>query len=146
MSLMRPWLRRSHPNFFLIYMATLVSFAGFALLGLFSADSHFASPAYKYINLFASHEVWGAWAAATSVIMFIGLHFSNFRMARFGLGMGLCWMLLRFFFFAEAAWAGIPGALNGLPTYMLGALVLLGQTLEPPSNPASAKRRRGTSP
>lgn len=141
MNITRPWLRQHHPNFFLIYTATMIAFFGFGYLGVFTADVNFAAPAYKYINQFASHEVWGLWAAATGVVMFVGLHFTNFRLARFGLGMGFCWMLLRLLLFIEAAVNGIPGAVNGVPVYFLGAALLLSQTLEPPVNPATERER-----
>lgn len=138
----RPWLPRSHPNFFLIYTATLLFHVWAGLNGVFGPDRWWGHPIYQYTNLVASPLVWGCWNLAIATAMFVGLHLHTFRWARIALGVGSTWVWARLLLFGMAWLEAGADAGNVMPVYVLVGALHISQVLEPPVNPQNARTRR----
>lgn len=137
--LIRPWLPRSHPNFFMIYTATMIFHLWCAINGVFGPDRWWAFPVYKYTNMLMAPEAWAAWNWLAACGMFFGLHFRTFSWSRLALGIGSAWCWTRVLLFAadwrtEGADVG-----NAVPVYLLVAVLHISQILEPPVNPMNQR-------
>lgn len=138
----RPWLRERHPVFFLTYVSTIIYHLWCGVNGLLGAGSAYSSPAFRYVNEWAKPQVWAAANLLIALALFVGLHRTNFdRIARKALAAGLLWVIFRFVLVAAAIQQGADGG-NSMPNLFAVAVLHLAQTLEPPSNPTSAARRR----
>lgn len=139
MRLVRPWLHRTHRNFFVIYVATIVYHAWCGANASLGPERWFEVDALDRVNMAATNDVWGAVNVVVAVALYFGLHVTNFdRYARVALAVGLLWVVVRFALVAEGLASGSDAA-NTLPNLFLCAMVHVAQTLEPPTNPATAK-------
>lgn len=55
----KPWLQKTHKNFFIVYMFTAIAHLWFAVNGIFGQDKDFISPGLTEVNKFADHTTWG---------------------------------------------------------------------------------------
>lgn len=125
---------------FTVVIGTLFWYAAWAVLYLTNGRTEMSADAYAYIRHFAAPWAWGLWSLITAGTIFIGLHLSNWRFARFGIALGLFSVALRWIFFAQAALDGIPGGMTGVITYGLQIVVFQYALMkEPPSNPDAQK-------
>lgn len=127
------WLNKTHRNFFLIYVYTIIFHLWCGLLGIFGGT--LLVSALHYIN-FVNPVYWGIVSLIIALGMIIGLYKETFEVGRFFLSLGMFWCLLRFLLIT-AAWLGGQSVGLGPPLYLLAVGVHRSQSLEPPENPAS---------
>lgn len=137
MSWPKPWLHRFHPNFFLIYVITVVHFFWAAINGLFGDASWFTLPFLEYVN-FVSYWWWGLGYLIVGTTMLVGLFRSDFKWARLGLAGGLFLESARFILILASVWQTNQSA-NTLANLLVVVGVLVSQLLEPPVNPTSTR-------
>jgi hypothetical protein len=135
----RPWLPRSHPNFFLIYTGTLVFHLWCAVNGFFGPDRWWDFPVYRYTNLALHPYGWAIWNLVVAMVMFAGLHLRTFTWSRVALGVGSAWVWARVILFAAAWQTENADVGTAVPVYLLTGILHISQILEPPVNPQSAK-------
>lgn len=141
MKLRKPALLQDHPNFFFIYVGTLLFHVSLALIGLFGKGSNFASPALADVNNFAAPRTWGIVSAFIAVGLFVGLWRRTFTISRLCLATGAAVTFVRLFLVALPLLSGRTAlGLSGLPVWGLTVVVHLSQTAEPPRNPATSTR------
>lgn len=130
---LRPWMSRTHPNFFIAYSATTIAHAWFGLLCLLEPQL-FQSPAMKGINSLATPEVWGVGALIVAALLFQGWWNPSFTLAHCGLAIALAGCLTRFILIL-----GTDQTAGIAPAWFLITAIHLAQTLEPPHNPATGR-------
>lgn len=135
----RPWLQRSHPNFFFIYVATLTFHLWQASIGLFGPASFFGAPGLDRVNRTANPEVWGLAFAIIGVSMMLGLFRGSFQLSRLALAAGAALCTFRAVLIGLTISDGFYGSMTGVPVWFLAASLHLSQTGEPPFNPATAR-------
>lgn len=137
-ALTRPWLPRTHRNFFIIYAGTIIFHLWCAASGLLGPDSWYTAPAFRDVNLAGSPEAWATVNLAIGACLWAGLHLESFRWSRYVLGVAGAWVWLRFFLIALAAVDGADIG-NSLPNLFLVGMVHVAQVLEPPLNPETMR-------
>lgn len=132
------WLRRSHPNFFVVFAATLLFHAAQALIGFVGTDDAFRSSSLTYVNDLASPRWWGVAFAVTALGMAAGMASRDWwHTARVALALGAIVTGVRAVLIGMAYLnLGGPG-LTGIPVWLLIATLHLSQAGEPPANPAA---------
>lgn len=133
----RPWLRKLHPNFFLIFVVTACHNSWAAVNGFFGGPALFSSGALENVNAFATPRYWAVAYLFAATCMVLGLFRKSFGLAKFGLAVGLGISMLRFFLLALAFQEGGAVA-NSLPNLLVVIGVHCAQLLEPPVNPVSS--------
>lgn len=133
----KPWLQRSHPNFAMIFVCTLL-FHGWSAITLFSDDDAMSSPALVKALDFVAQDTWGWWHAVVAVVMLVGLFRPRFDLARLGLAIGLALMATRSILLIQAALDGIPVGI-GIGAFLLITALHASQAFEPPVNPATRR-------
>jgi hypothetical protein len=137
--LVKPWLHKTHRNFFVIYTATIVFHLWCAANAFFGPDRWFELETLEFVNKAAGNNVWGAVNLVVAVGLYAGLYTVHFdRYARVALAAGFLWVMFRFILVMIGLASGNDAA-NSLPNLFLCAMVHMAQTLEPPSNPATTK-------
>lgn len=132
------WLKRSHPNYYVIYLFTLVHFFWNALNGLIGGEE-FSIPVLDHVNAVASPQVWGVSYLVVTVLLLVGLFRANFKVAKLGLAIGLLMQLSRFLLVLSVSLAEAVAVANTLPNLLVVVGVLISQSLEPPVNPATGR-------
>lgn len=134
------WLRRSHPNFFIVFSATLMFHAAQALIGLAAGAGSFRSASLTYVNDVATPGWWGAAFGVTALGMAAGLASRRWwHAARLALAWGAVVTGVRAVLIAMAALKLDGTGLTGVPLWLLAAILHLSQAGEPPANPASGR-------
>ena len=121
----KPWLQKTHKNFFLIYVVTMIFHIWSGMIGLMGQG--FVVPGLHYINIINP----GIWAIANiiiAVMMIAGLHRKSFTLSRLALSAGMFWCLLRFLLIS-AAWVSGYAVGLGPVLYFLAAGLHRSQTL-----------------
>lgn len=137
----KPALLRDHPNFFFIFIATILFHVALAFIGIFGKPPNFASPSLIVVNGFASPWVWGLASAAIACCLIVGLYRTHWKLARLALAAGAALTMWRAILIATPLIEGTTKqGLTALPVWALAAALHLSQTAEPPHNPETATR------
>ena len=134
-------LHQSHPNFWIIFTATWIFHVWMGLEQLLMGDEAFTAAATNYVYQVIPRPCWG-WA---NLIVGVGLVLSSYRRfthwTRVFLAVGMSLATARFLMivwgrFFDGLQAGIS-----LPLWFLVAALHLAQTMEPPINPATWRKK-----
>lgn len=130
---MFPKLARSHPNFFVIYVATAFFHLAMAVMNIVTPE-RFNAPSLDKVYWFAPRGVWIGGSLLVWLLMTLGVYW-RFILGRFGLIIGMTMMLLRGVLIELSGNA--PGV--GLLAWGLIAVLHYSQLAEPQSNPKTAR-------
>jgi hypothetical protein len=135
----RPWLRKTHPQFFLDYAIKICTQLAVGVYLIFTRDSNFNSPGLQHVNDYLAPVSWGTLHLIVGVGMFMSLHLKSFHMARIFMGCAFVLFLMRG---SLLTWSFFDGAAVGLgPIIFLSlAFNLIPSIKEPPVNPATDRR------
>ncbi len=133
----RPWLQRFHPNFFLIYVISIVHFLWAGVNGIAGDPDWFKLDFLEYVNV-VSPTVWGVAYLGVGALMAIGLFREDFKYARLGLATGLFLESSRFLLILASV-LQVNQAANTLANLVVVVGVLATQLMEPPVNPSSIR-------
>ena len=137
---MRPWLWRTHPNFALIFTATVVFHVWCAANYAVYGPAAYETPPFAYVNDVAAPRWWAFAHVVTAVLMVIGLFQAprkQFLIARIGLAFGLAQTASRVVLLILARVNLGVSIGDGGAVFFLAAALHMAQTLEPPENPSA---------
>lgn len=136
--LVRPWLPRTHPNFFIIYTCALIYHVWAGLLGIFGSDQDFAGSGLLYVRQLGTHQEWGYLSLAIGLALYLGIHCRTFEPARYALAAGLAITAARWVCIL-IAWAHHAQVGYAPPVYFLICGLHVSQVREPPVNPETGR-------
>lgn len=130
----KPWLQDTHKNFFLIYVITAVHFVWVTANALFGGVSIYATPVLHYVN-YIHPFIWGGGYAIVAALLILGLFRVDFRVARYGLALGLIMELGRFLLILFTVVVSGVAVANALANLLVVVGVCIAQLREPVINP-----------
>lgn len=131
------WLRRSHPNFFLSLVATLLFNVGQGLVGL-APQSLSNAPSLFYVYEVADYRTWAAAFSLVALGVLAGLSRKQWwAITRYALALGVTLCAVRGVLIAYSTIVDEESGLTGIPAWILISAIHLAQLGEPTSNPLS---------
>jgi hypothetical protein len=128
-----PRLFRSHPNFFVVYLATALLHLGFAVMNWLTPE-RFLAPTLDRVYWLMPRPLWAAASFAVWALLTAGAYW-RFALGRLGLMIGMSLMLLRGVLIELSD--NPPGV--GLLVWAFLAVVHYAQLAEPQSNPITSR-------
>lgn len=133
------WLKKSHPNFFRIYIATLLFHIATGLTHLFAPLNYFTSSSLSLAFAIMPVRTWGVLFLTTGLLMAFGLKQESFLFSRWSLALGALLVMVRAVAVLATVFTGEIIGIGGIWVWFLIVALHLSQISEPPVNPVTQK-------